>query len=162
MEYALTKDELIARLKEISTREVLIAPFEGAMCYETSLSDIKKVKCQICGHYVLKDNFFCDERKTINKIIKHINKLGYDAKAEFRCGKCMQQVFNKKTDSGIIFYFKANGDRSYHKTVSDDSYDYLAVNALLEDDEIYLGSRDEGLLLKDNIKIIKKMTGIKI
>ncbi len=162
MENALTKDELIARLKEISTRGVLIAPLEGAMCYSPSFSETKKVKCQICGHYVLKYNFFCDERKTITKIVKHINQLGYDAKTEFRCEKCMQKVFNNKTDSGIIFYFKAKGDKSYHKTVSDDSCDYMAVGALLEDEEIFLGSRDEVLLLKDNVKIIKRMTGIKI
>ena len=162
MEKSLTKDELIARLKDISTREVLIPPFEGAMCYQTAMCDTKKVKCQICGHYVLKDTFFCDERKTITKIVKHINQLGYDAKTEFRCGKCMQKVFNKITDSGIIFYFKAKGDKSYHKTVSDDSCDYMAVSALLEDEETFLGSRDEVLLLKDNVKIIKRMTGIKI
>ena len=157
MEYALTKDELIARLKDISTRKVPKELDEGAMCYETTICYDQKVKCQICGHYVLKDTFFCDERKTITEIVKHINQLGYDAKTEFRCEKCMQKVFNKQTDSGIIFYFKAKGDKSYHKTVSDDSYDYMAVSALLEDEETREANVPE--FINKMVKVINSQQG---
>ena len=161
---SLTREELTERLRAIADEEVEKPEFHGAMCYEPMVPQPAMIKCDICGCNIEVDTI----QKNINSYLKHtataIRKLNYDAKIDCFCSKCFSVVklnTNKKTPY-YVFFFKAKGDLTYHKALITDSNDLEIILSFLRNKNKYkVDSYNEGLI-KDNLDVIERMTGIAI
>lgn len=54
---ALDKEELVARLKELSANTIRQKEFMGAMCYSPSMPPIEHTKCDWCGDDIAYENW---------------------------------------------------------------------------------------------------------
>lgn len=179
----LSKEELIAQLKELSEREIpQDLEFHGAMCYSPAPMELH-TKCDSCGRRIVESGFFLMNPEKIKDAVEQIKALGYDAKVEFLCPDCAAKVgimVIKSEDSNqtlfsslvkkltpcdrvlCVFYFKAKGQEEYHIAESNEISDYKAVLAFLKDEPTYTGNFDRINQIKDNLNIIKRLTGISV
>jgi len=87
----LDKEDLVARLKELSANTIRQKEIMGAMCYSPSMPPIEHTKCDWCGDDIAYENWH-DEREAIYKTVQSIANLGYDAKVEICCKKCAETL----------------------------------------------------------------------
>ena len=147
----LSKDELIAQLKALSETETPESVHMGAMCYSPAPPPLRKVKCESCGNII--DEFdYMRSLNGIKKQVKEIQALGYDAKVEHICA---DQLY-------YIFYFKAKDQAEYTISESSDEDDYKCVLAFLKNEPTYMDYYDNTHLVKEELDIIERMTGISI
>lgn len=166
----LSKEELIAQLKELSERE--IPQDQGlsivAMCYSTVPMRLK-IKCDSCGREIMEMVFLMDPEK-IKDVVEQIKDLGYDAKVEFLCPDCAAKAGIKINDCKWkysdqiygVFYFKAKGQKEYHVAASKEINNYKAVLAFMKNEPSYTNYFDEICQIKDNLNIINHLTGISV
>lgn len=165
----LSKDELIAQLKALSETETPESVHMGAMCYSPAPPPLRKVKCESCGNII--DEFdYMRSLNGIKKQVKEIQALGYDAKVEHICADCANKLGIKDEDGDplvdgqlyYIFYFKAKGQEQYTISESSDEDDYKCVLAFLKNEPTYMDYYDNTHLVKEELDIIERMTGISI
>ena len=187
----LSKEELIAQLKELSEREIpqdFESRVPAAMCYypgplKSPALERLRGKCDSCGRRIVESGYFLMDPEEIKDAVEQIKAIGYDAKVEFLCPDCAAKVGIKgikSEDSNqtlvssfvkkltpcdrvlCVFYFKAKGQEEYHIAVSNEISDYKAVLAFLKDEPTYTGNFDRINQIKDNLDIIKRLTGISV
>lgn len=158
----LTKDELIAQLKSIANREVDHPLLPGAMCYSPSMPKPVIVKCSVCDDTTWVTDHYIWEHNQCDEFVEIFKALGYDAKIQFHCEKCLSKLMKKKCDNGSVFFFKFNGEEKYHICVSSNPEDYAAVLSFLVGNDTFQDSHDWEIPLKENLDIINRMIGIKI
>ena len=166
---SLSKEELIAQLKALSESETPKSIHMGAMCYSPAPPQVQKVKCESCGK-IIEEYDWMRSRTCIKKEVEEIKKLGYDAKVENICATCATKLGIKDEDGNAllegrlynVFYFKTKDDKYYHVSESSDEDEYKAVLAFLKNKPTYTDYYDATHLIKDELDVIKKMTGISI
>lgn len=166
---SLSKEVLIAQLKAISESETPESIHMGAMCYSPAPPQAQKVKCESCGK-IVEEFDWMRSRTAIKKRVEEIKKLGYDAKVENICATCATQLGIKDEDGDAlfegrlynVFYFKTKDDEHYHVSESSDEDEYKAVLAFLKNEQTYTDYYDATHLIKDELDVIKRMTGISI
>ena len=166
---SLSKEELIAQLKAISESDTPESVHIGAMCYSPAPPQAQKVKCESCGK-IVEEYDWMKSRTRIKKTVEEIKKLGYDAKVENVCAACATKLGIKDEDDDAlfegrlynIFYFKTKDDEHYHISESSDEDEYKAVLAFLKNEPTYTDYYDATHLIKEELDVIKKMTGISI
>lgn len=166
---SLSEEELRAQLKVLSESEAPESMHMGAMCYSPAPPQSIKVKCESCGKFV--DEFdWMGSRKGIKKSVEEIKKLGYDAKVEHICADCANKLGLTDEDGDplidgqlyYVFYFKTKEQEQYHIAESSDEDEYKAVLAFLKNEPTYTDYYDATHLIKDELDVIKKLTGITI
>lgn len=166
---SLSKEELIIQLEALSQSETSESIHMGAMCYSPSLPHAQKVKCESCGK-IVEEYDWMRSRTGIKNIVEEIKKLGYDAKVENVCAACAAELGIKDEDGDAlfegrlysVFYFKTKDDEHYHVSESSDEDEYKAVLAFLKNEPTYTDYYDATHLIKDELDVIKRMTGISI
>lgn len=186
------RKELIAQLKELSEREIpqdLWPRIPAAMCYCPATPEPEYMrmlhKCDSCGRKIVESGYEDSlmDPVEIKDAVEQIKALGYDAKVEFLCPDCAAKVGIKGIKSEdskqtffssfvkklrpcdrvlCVFYFKAKGQEEYHIAVSNEISDYKAVLAFLKDEPTYTGRFDSINQIKDELDIIKRLTGISV
>ena len=139
------------------------------MFYSLYQKKKKKVKCESCGK-IVEEYDWMRSRTGIKKKVEEIKKLGYDAKVENVCAACATKLGIKDEDGDAlfegrlynVFYFKAKDDEHYHLSESSDEDEYKAVLAFLKNEPTYTDYYDATHLIKEELDVIKKMTGISI
>ena len=162
---SLTREELTERLRAIADEEVEMPVLHGAMCYDPMAPNPVIMKCELCGSDIETDTWQENTVTSCKTTVKKMKKLKYDVKVEFLCEQCICKLGfkNKKIFSpGNVFFFKTKDDKKYHLAISNDEDDYNAVLAFLGNECAYSNSRDGIERLKDNLGVIKRMTGISI
>ena len=165
----LSKEELIKQLKAISETEVPDSIHMGAMCYCPAPAPHCVVKCESCCKQIELFEFETESAR-ITKIVNEIKELGYDVKIKCVCSECaaklgITQEDGKPLDDDSIyhvFYFKANGQDQYHVAESSYQEEYKVVLAFLKNELSYRDSYDWEHFVKEDLDVIKKMTGISI
>ncbi len=166
---ALSKEELIKQLKALAETEIPESIHMGAMCYSPVPPQAQKAKCESCGKVVeVFDWMEC--HSDIKKRVEEIKALGYDAKVENVCATCATQLGIKDEDGEPlfegrlynVFYFKTKDDEHYHVAESSDVDEYKAVLAFLKNEPTYTDYYDATHLIKEELDIIKRMTGISV
>lgn len=166
---SLSKEELIEQLKALSEAETPESIHMGAMCYSPAPPPLRKVKCESCGQII--DVY--DWMRSLNgikKSVESIKALGYDAKLDHICANCINKLGLKDEDGDpfmegslyYVFYFKTKDQAEYHITKCSDEDAYKAVLAFLKNKPTYTDYYDATHLIKDELDVIEKMTGIKI
>lgn len=166
---SLSKEELIEQLKTLANQEVDQPIHMGAMCYSPARSESYTVKCESCGKEIEELGW----RRRANFIIRKINIikcLGYDAKVERICSECATKLGVtyangeqlSEYDLHYVFYFRTNEQEDYHLAASNSEDDYNAVIAFLKNEPTYTDDHDATHLIKDELDLIKYMTGISI
>ena len=166
---SLSKEELIAQIKALSESETPGSSHMGAMCYYPAPPQTQKVKCESCGKTV-EEYDWMRSRTGIKKRVEEIKKLGYDAKVENICAACATKLGIKGEEGDAlfegrlynVFYFKTKDDEHYHVSESSDEDEYKAVLAFLKNEPTYTDYYDATHLIKDELDVIKRMTGISI
>lgn len=166
---SLSKEELIAQLKALSESETHESIHMGAMCYSPAPPQAQKVKCESCGKIFVEHDWM-RSRTGIKKKVEEIKKLGYDVKVENVCAACASKLGIKDEDGEAlfegrlynVFYFKTKDEEHYHVSESSDEDDYKAVLAFLKNEPTYTDYYDATHLIKDELDVIKRMTGISI
>ena len=163
----LSKEELIAQLKTLSQYETSESFHMGAMCYETVYSPLCEVKCESCGK-VVEEHDWMGRLDGIKNKVEEIKKLGYDVKVEYLCGVCATKLGLKGEDGNslldgqiyYVFFFKTKDEEQYHIAESSDEDEYKAVLAFLKNEPTYTNYYDVTHLIKDELDVIEKLTGI--
>jgi hypothetical protein len=110
------------------------------------------------------------DRHILNKKIKTIENLGFDAKIEQLCSDCVAKL-GLQDENGdaywdgemyYVFYFKTKEQENYHIAVANDEDDYDAVIAFLKNEKSYTDFYDNTHLIKEEQDLIERMTGISI
>ena len=176
---ALSKDELIARLKAISADKSERIESIGAMCYSPAPPPIKHAQCEMCRNHIT----YCDwrnERASISKIVKQISELGYDAKVEVCCIECAKQFLeglqsdNKSLpddeanyyslphygEINYLFSFKPKDGDKYHLCIANSEEQYKSLYSLLNNMPFYNDNYDAICYIADEKDVLKYMTGI--
>lgn len=176
----LSKDELIARLKEISADNSKRNEIDmGAMCYSPAALPIEHAECEICGADIAYENWH-GEHDEIYKTIRKIVALGYDAKVKICCMKCAEQLaeefypeyeilsddnhdyYNSPNLGKInyLFSFKPKDEDKYHSCIANDEVQYKSLLALLENRTTYTDYYDSLRFVADEKDLLEYMTGI--
>ena len=166
----LTKDELIEQLKALTNDETDITESMGAMCYSPAPPEPVMAKCDSCGKQIQEMSWRKIDRNILDKKIRTIEKLGFDAKIEQLCSECAGKLGLKDEEGDelydhemyYVFYFKTKEQENYHLAVSNDEDDYNAVIAFLKNEKTYTDFFDNTHLIKDELPLIERMTGISI
>ena len=171
----LTKDELIVQLKEIAQHEVDV-PRElhrNAMCYSIAPPHEDYVRCEECGNVIRISSNYLNNNDSLARIVQSINELGYDAKVMGLCKECAEKrgiepmlLFRGprlgKYDNGQYFHlfaFKTKDKSEYTYSITNDTLDYLVLEAFLENKTTF--EYDEKIIMvKDELPIIQMMSGI--
>ncbi len=173
---ALTKEELIARLKEIAADSIKRDKmFMGAMCYSPAMPPIQYANCEMCGA----DITYCDwhsEGASIVNTVKDIAALGYDAKVEICCEECalrLTKELNLRDKSilgsdgdyllypiNYLFSFKPKDGEQYHLCIANDEDQYNSLYSLLTKKATYKDYRDAEHYIADEKDTLEYMTGI--
>ena len=176
---ALDKEELVARLKELSVTTIRQKEFMGAMCYSPSIPPIEHTKCDWCGDDIAYENWH-DEREAIYKTVQSIVNLGYDAKVEVCCMKCAETLAEdlhfgdetqKEEDStydatfhlgeiNYLFSFKPKDGDNYHVCIANSVGQYKSLHSLLSNRTSYSDYYDFIHYVADEKDVLKYMTGI--
>lgn len=169
-------DELKARLNEIAKMPTEHTHFDGAMCYCPAFPKGRITithKCPNCGkkHKYEGDDYgglrlgkydrYKEDELFLDKIVKGIRELGYDAKIKHMCHECYHNEFND-TRSGIsvsVLYFKNIGEEKYRCTVVD-SDDCKALLEFLRGNNAFRGHYDESVWIKGYMNKIEEILGI--
>ena len=174
----LSKEELIARLKEISA-DNSEEEFMGAMCYSIAPPDFtfipKHTNCEKCDADIEYNGKY-DDRERICEIVKKIVGLGYDAKVEVCCEKCAEKLVEEVhpkdkiqndedkyyyiSSINYLFSFRLKDDDKYHMCIANDVEKYKLLLALLENKPYYDGSYGSIHYIADEKDLLKYMTGI--
>ena len=176
-----TNEELIQRLKEIAAEEVPLEKRSGwnAMCYRMAIHPDMTGICDMCNKTFT--YFAMGNENAIPETVNEIVELGYDAKVQVLCEECAQnikdelypntgdelvlddknKIYLSCSDRNFLFYFRAKSEEPYHRALIGARYDYKLVLAFLEGKSSYRYHGKE-YLLKDYIKTIEFMTGLKI
>ena len=108
-------------------------------------------------------------RNGIKKQVEKIKALGYDAKVEHICADCINKLGITDEDGDAfteglyyVFYFKTKEQQEYNIVQCSDEDAYKAVLAFLKNEQSYTDYYDATHLIKDELDVIKKMTGISI
>lgn len=74
------------------------------------------------------------------------------------------EIRSKYENGGIFicFLFRTSPSEKYHIIQEESSSDYRTVLSFLQNKKSYLGSHDETHLLREEIEIIEKMTGLSV
>lgn len=165
-----TKQELIEQLKKIAedtTERPLLKCV--AMCYSPMLPAPKKVKCEWCGKELEEFGLFLLEPKRAQNIVKTISRLGYDVKLEKVCVECAINHNITSDEEGLcsnrlhwVFSFKTKEEEIYHTAISNTESDYDAVIAFLNNKPLYSDNYDTEHLIREELDLIERMTGISI
>jgi len=166
----LTKEELIEQLKNIAKDETEPTMSVGAMCYSPCPPEPTKVKCESCGKEIEEYSWGQYIEEKIRKRVQAIQKLGYDAKVERLCAVCAGKMGLKDEDGEplnedsmhYVFYFKTKEQDTFNLAVSNSEDEYNAVLAFLKNEKTYTDYYDATHLIKDELDLIKRMTGISI
>ena len=156
-----TKEELIEQLKALANDETEIPESMGAMCYSPAPPEPVMVKCDSCGKQILEMSWRKIDRNILDKKIRTIEKL---------CSECAGKLGLKDEEGDelydyqmyYVFYFKTKEQENYHLAVSNDEDDYNAVIAFLKNEKTYTDFFDNTHVIKDELPLIKRMTGISI
>ena len=167
---SLSKEELIEQLKALANQEVDQPMHMGAMCYSPAMPERHTVKCESCGKEIEEFGWRQANVNLIKKKINEIKRLGYDAKVENICSECAVKLGVTDEDGEplseyslhFIFYFKTKDQEEYHLAASNSEDDYNAVIAFLKNEPTYTDYYDATRLIKDELDLIKYMTGISI
>ena len=166
-----TKQELIEQLKKLAedtTERPLLKCI--AMCYSPMLPPApKKVKCEWCGKEIEEFGLFLLEPKRAQNIVKTISRLGYDVKLEKVCVECAINHNITSDEEGLcsnrlywVFSFKTKEEEIYHTAISNTESDYDAVIAFLNNKPLYSDNYDTEHLIREELDLIERMTGISI
>ena len=167
---SLSKEELIEQLKALTGMETPKDSIHlGAMCYSPALPRLFLVKCESCGKAV-EEYDYVRKLVDINSQVKEIRALGYDVKVEHVCADCANSIGLTDKDGEqfmegqlyYLFHFKTRDQEQYHIAESSDVDEYKAVLAFLKNEPTYTDFYDATHLVKDELDVIKKMTGISI
>lgn len=162
---SLSKEKLIAQLKALSKSETPESIHMGAMCYSPAPPQAQKVKCESCGK-IVEEYDWMNSRTGIKKEVEEIKKLGYDVKVENVCAACAtklgisEALFERQLYS--VFCFRTKDDKHYHVSESSNENEYKAVLAFLKNEPTYTDYYDATHLIKDELDVIKRMTGVSI
>ncbi len=173
---ALTKEELIARLKEIAADSVdRNEIFMVAMCYDTVAPPIVHAKCEICGADITYRDWYSKEASIVNTV-KDIAALGYDAKVEICCEECalrLAKELNLRDKSilgsdgdyllnpiNYLFSFKPKDGEQYHLCIANDEDQYNSLYSLLTKKATYKDYRNAEHYIADEKDTLEYMTGI--
>lgn len=166
----LTKEELVEQLKAIANEETEVTMSMGAMCYSPAPPEPKKAKCESCKKEITEMSWMSPGERTIRNKVQVIKELGYDAKVERLCSECTGKLGLKDEDGDTlgdyrlyyVFYFKTKEQDSYNIAIANCEEDYDAVIAFLKNEKTYTDYYDATHLIKDELPLIKRMTGISI
>lgn len=171
-----TKEELIEQLKSLVNTEM--KPVTGGItvtCYCMSPIVKEEKTCESCGNKKLYIGWESNEEVIRHRVLM-IRELGFDAKVERLCAHCAAKLGLSKKDLGkkdlkdgpldneliyYVFYFKTKEQKEYNITISDDTDEYEVIIDFLDNIEICTIHR-EMHLIKDELDLIKRMTGISI
>lgn len=170
----LSKDELIAQLKDIAEQEVN-APrtlHRNAMCYSIDPPRAVSVKCEECGKPVVIGSYL-DDHSYISRIVESIRKLGYEANVKGLCLECAKKKHiepmllargprHGQYDLGEyyhLFSFKPKDKDDFIYSITNDSLDYIVLQAFLENKTDFVYEEDI-IRIKDELPIIQMMAGI--
>lgn len=176
---ALDKEELMARLKDLSATTIRQKAFMGAMCYSPSIPPIEHTKCDWCGDDIAYENWH-DKPDAIHKIVRNIASLGYDAKVETCCMKCAEILakdlhlddetqrdddcnYDATLNLGevnYLFSFKPKDGDKYHVCVANSVEQYKSLYSLLCNKATYSDYFDRVHYVADEKEVLKYMTGI--
>ena len=167
---SLSKTELIEQLKAIANDETEVTMSMGAMCYSPACPEPKKVKCESCNKEISEMSWMSPDENTIRYKVQVINELGYDAKVERLCSDCATKLGLKEEDGDplgddclyYVFYFKTKEQNDYNIAIANSEDEYDAVIAFLKNERTYKNYYDATCLIKDELPLIKRMTGISI
>ena len=167
---SLSKEELIEQLKALARQEIDMPMHMGAMCYSPAMPTPKTVKCESCGKEIEEFGWRQTNGDLIKKKVNEIKRLGYDAKVEALCSECAAKLGLTDEDGEPlreyclhhVFYFKTKEQEEYHLAVSNNEDDYNAVIAFLKNEPTYTDYYDATHPIKDELDLIKRMTGISI
>ncbi len=175
----LDKEELIARLKELSATTIRQETFMGAMCYSPAMPPIERTKCEMCGADIVYENWH-NERNKIYETVRKISNLGYDAKVEICCMKCAETLekdlllgdeAQPDDDSNYyatphleeinyLFSFKPKDGERYHLCIANSVEQYNSLLSLLRNKASYTDYYDSVHYVADEKDVLKYMTGI--
>lgn len=166
----LTKEELIEQLKALASQEIDQPMHMGAMCYSPAMPMPKEVECESCGKKLEEFGWRQTSGDKIKKKVNAIKRLGYDAKVEGLCAECAMKLGLTDEDGEplsdyslhYVFYFKTKEQEDYHLAVSNDEDEYNAVIAFLKNEPTYTDFYDATHPIKEELDLIKRMTGISI
>ena len=165
VEKLLSKEKLIARLKALLKSETLESIRMGAMCYSLAPLQAQKVKCEFCGK-IVEEYGWMSSRTGIEKEVEEIKKLGYDAKVENICAACATKLGISEAQFErqlyCVSYFKTKDDEHYYVSESSNENEYKAVLSFLKNEPTYTDYYDATHLVKEELDVIKRMTGISI
>ena len=165
-----TKEELIEQLKALANDETDIPERMGAMCYSPAPPEPVMAKCDSCGKQIQEMSWRKIVRHVLEKKVETMTELGFDAKIEHLCADCAGKLGFKDEDGETlfdgemyyVFYFKTKEQENYHLAISNDEDDYNAVIAFLKNEKTYTDFFDNTHLIKDELPLIERMTGISI
>lgn len=171
-----TKEELVEQLKSLANTETEPFVVQGLVtCYCMSPIVEEEKTCESCGNQKVYFGWESNE-EVIRHRVQMIRELGFDAKVERLCAHCAAKLGLTKKDLGrkdlkdgpldnkllyYVFYFKTKEQKEYNITISDDTDEYEVVIDFLEDNE-FCSIHHETRLIKDELGLIKRMTGISI
>ena len=166
----LTKEELIEQLKVLANDETDIPESMGAMCYSPAPPEPVKVKCDSCGKQIREMSWRKINRHVLEKKVETMTELGFDVKIEHLCANCAGKLGLKDEDGDTlfdgemyyVFYFKTKEQEKYHLAISNDEDDYNAVIAFLKNEKSYTDFFDNTHLVREELSLIERMTGISI
>ena len=109
-------------------------------------------------------------RHVLEKKVETMAGLGYDVKIEHLCADCAGKLGLKDEDGDTlfdgemyyVFYFKTKEQETYHLAISNDEDDYNAVIAFLKNEKSYTDFFDNTHLVREELSLIERMTGISI
>ena len=182
MKHNKSREELIERLKEISTEEVPIERYRGAMCYSIAPPEELKTTCDYCKNTITYTGWKNDIK--IPEIVDEMSRLGYDVKTAVLCNDCFKRLKSEIylgvgdtlelddghtidlscSDRNFVFYFRTSPNEPYHCALSSFQDNYSAVLAFFKGEKSYIGYliRHTEKFIAEEIPIIEFMTGLKI
>lgn len=178
----LTTEELTGRLKDIAEHDVSFAPRVVDKDEHWSVDVLSlwerdiKLTCNDCGETIGMLNLLQDNRSQIERVVKEINKYGYEAKYRVLCPKCAKE---KKIEPMLprrgnydgpeyyyYFAFRHKSTVGFTYSMSSDSLDFEVLKAFLDnkplfqyDESIFSEWRDV-IALKEELPIIQMLSGI--
>lgn len=170
-----TKEELIAKLKDIANDDAVHEPVMGARCYCPIPRKNARIrwKCPTCGkrHSYKSDNWSRSLKEELDLIERKVNllkSLKADAKLEVFCYECMTEnsisdmVRQTKDYPIFVFGFKAKDQSDWHKSIIHSADDLNILEAFLRNQRMYTVQRDRKFPIREDIAKIEKLTGLKL
>lgn len=169
---ALTKKELIERLKTIAADETPREYSMGAMCYSMGYPSPEPVKCDICGKEI-KPEYDHDD---IKGYVEKFKQRGYDAKIQCLCFECADKTLAEikpklkpkkrkewliEDTANYLFSFRISKEDDYYRVFENYSCMYRVLLAFLDGETSYLNDFDCRHYLADELEDLLQMTGIK-